>query len=283
MTGFAKIALLALALLLAASHAGWAEDKKPGDVFKDCDECPEMVVVPAGSFIMGSEKGLKGRELPLTKVTIAKPFAIGKYEVTFDEYLACHAAYGCPKKPEDYRKWGMGRRPVHSLTFPQMQAYGAWLTRRTGHKYRMPSEAEWEYAARAGTTTEYWFGDKMLQGQVNCRGCGTVFSNYRTAPVGTFKPNPWGLYDMDGNLVELVADCWNPSHEGAHTDGTARTDGNCNSRVGKGGGWYYLSRVARSASRVRDDIRIGSDKFGFRVVREIDPAPAPASMPPAQR
>jgi formylglycine-generating enzyme required for sulfatase activity len=258
--------------LLLVLIAGWAvpalaADLAPGTVFRDCDLCPELVAIAPGSFTMGSTE--RAGEQPLVNVTIAKPFALGRYETTFDEFDACVDAGGCAKKPFD-RDWGRGRRPVHTVTLAEIEQYLAWLGTRSGKRYRLPSESEWEYATRAGSTTDYWFGDTMVAGEVNCRDCGTEWSNVKTAPVGTFKPNPWGLYDVHGNLTEIVADCWNPTHKGAPTNGAARTDGDCKSRVLKGGAWYYNPKAARAAWRARNDARVASYVFGFRVLRELD-------------
>jgi len=246
-----------------------AADHKVGDVFQDCEHCPSLTVVPSGKFVMGSEKEGRPAEMPLVDVTIAKPFAIGRFEVTFDEYDFCNEQGGCDIKPFD-RGWGRGTRPVHTVTFEQIQQYLRWISKTTGKTYRLPSEEEWEYAARAGTTTEYWFGDVMIAGEVNCRDCATEWSNVKSAPVGSFKPNPWGLYDVHGNEFEIVQDCWNETHVGAPTDGSALMTGECGSHVSKGGAWYYLPKVARSASRARNDARVASYIFGFRVVRELD-------------
>ena len=235
--------------------------------FRDCARCPELVAVPAGSFVMGSDKGEK-YEKPAHPVAIAKPFAIGRFEVTFDEWAYCVEEKGCFEVPDDHL-WGRERRPVINLTFDDMVRYTQWLSRKTGHKYRLPSEAEWEYAARGGTGTEYWWGDAVGQGQANCRECGTEWSGKMSAPVGSLKPNPWGLYDTAGNVWEWVADCWVPSHEGAPADGSARTMGDCGNRVTRGGSWYYFSKLSRSAYRYKNDVRIKSYNIGFRVLREL--------------
>lgn len=253
--------------LFAISPAQAADPAVPGAVFRDCEKiCPELVVIPAGTFVMGSDEKAESPRIP---VAIAKPFALGRFETTFDEFDACVEAGGCAKKPFD-RDWGRGRRPVHTVTLAEIEDYLAWLGKTTGKRYRLPSEEEWEYAARAGTTTDYWFGDIMIAGEVNCRDCATEWSAVKSAPVGSFRPNPWGLYDVHGNLNELVADCWNPNHKGAPTDGSARTDGDCKSRVFKGGAWYYNPRASRSSWRARNDARVPSYVYGFRVLRELD-------------
>lgn len=252
---------------ITATPASAAEALKPGDIFRDCNGCPEMVVIPAGNFVMGSVKGRK-RELPRALVTIPDPLGVGRYEVTFDEWAQCHADGGCEKIPTD-RGWGRGKRPVMSVTLKEVQAYMSWLSKKSGHTYRLPSEAEWEYAARAGTPTEYWWGDDMGKGFANCRGCGTEWSGVKSAPIGKFKPNPWGLYDVHGNVLEMVSDCWQNNLVGVPTDGSPRTGAKCTNRVVKGGAWYYLSKVSRAASRARNDARVYSYFIGFRVFREI--------------
>ena len=266
---FSKLAaFVATAAIWVAADVASAKDLKPGTVFKDCDECPEMVVLPTGSFQMGSAKG-KIREKPIQKVTIAKPLAAGKYEVTFEEWDACHKAGGCTKNVFD-RDWGRDRRPVMNVLYTDIHEYTAWLSKKTGHAYRLPSEAEWEYATRAGTSTEYWWGDEMKKGNANCRECGTQWGGFQTAPVGSFKPNPWGLYDVHGNVLEYVEDCWTKSHNKLALDGTPKKTKKCQSRVVKGGAWYYLPKVSRSASRVRNDTRVFSYFIGFRVFREMN-------------
>jgi formylglycine-generating enzyme required for sulfatase activity len=216
---------------------------------------------------MGSHKGLK-RELPITKITIAKPFAVGRYEVTFNEWDACHDAGGCKKRPFD-RHWGRGNRPVIDILHSEAVEYTVWLSKLTGKHYHLPSESEWEYATRAGTTTEYWWGDDIGQGLANCRKCGTVWSGIKSAPVGSFEQNPWKLYDVAGNVLEYAADCYVDSLAGIPTDGSPRVVPGCKNYTVRGGAWYYLPKVSRSASRARNDARVFSYFIGFRVVRDI--------------
>ena len=160
---------------------------KPKDTFKDCDTCPEMVVVPAGEFMMGSNDG-QADEKPVHKVTIAKPFAVGKFEVTFAEWDACVAAGGCKHKPDD-EGWGRGKRPVINVSWDDItKEYLPWLSRKTGKTYRLLTEAEWEYAARAGSRAKYAWGDEIGKNSANCDGCGSHWDNKQTAPVGSFQP-----------------------------------------------------------------------------------------------
>ena len=204
--------LTVLAALVWLPGAEAAENLKPGNSFRDCKGCPEMVVIPASDFLMGSNKGRK-RELPRTRITIPRALAVSRYEVSFDEWEVCHAEGGCKKIPTD-RGWGRGKRPVMSITLAEIREYMAWISKKTGRRYRLPSEAEWEYAARAGSTTEYWWGDEMGKGFANCRKCGTQWSGVKSAPVGRFKANAWGLFDVHGNVLEMVTDCWHKTLEG---------------------------------------------------------------------
>ena len=257
--------------------AGLADAKplKPGDFFRDCPECPELAVVPAGEFDMGSTKG-KPRELPIRKLRVARPFAIGRYEVTFAEWDACNADGGCAQRPFD-RGWGRGRRPVINVVYAEILDYMKWISAKTGETYRLPSEAEWEYATRAGSKTEYWWGDDVGKGRANCRRCGTEWSGVKSAPVGSFEKSPWGLYDVHGNVLEMVADCWFESHSRAPADLSTRDEPDCANRVVKGGAWYYLPKVSRSASRARNHAKVFSYFIGFRVLREIKPEAKPAA------
>ncbi len=233
----------------------------PGKVIRDCRGCPEMVVIPAGSFMMG---GLI--ETPVHRVRV-KAFAIGKYEVTFAEYDACVAAGGCNgHRPKD-EGWGRGRRPVINVSWNHAKAYVSWLSRKTGKRYRLPSEAEWEYAARAGTTTAYHWGDGIGRNNANCGGCGSRWDNRRTAPVGSFRPNRFGLHDVLGNLTEWVEDCWHPNYSGAPSDGRAWTSAGCGKRIFRGGTFGSKPLTIRSASRFGYDPALRGSIAGFRVAR----------------
>lgn len=208
---------------------------QPGKVFRDCPECPEMVVVPAGAASLAS-----GRN-----VTIAAPFAVGKFEVTFAEWDACVVQVGCSHRPDD-RGWGRGRQPVMNVNWDDALQYVAWLSRKTGKSYRLLSEAEWEYAAQAGSGREV----AVTQGanEANCSGCGSRWDNRRTAPVGSFAPNAFGLHDMLGNVWEWTAESY---------------------RVLRGGSWNTHPEDTRSASRFRFNTDLHLDINGFRVARTL--------------
>ena len=263
---YAWVSLTAGALTVSSREL--VKHREVGTVFKDCVVCPEMSIIPSGTFMIGSTKGRK-RELPVSKITITKSLAVSRYEVTFDQWDACFNSGGCSKKPSD-RGWGRDSRPVINILLTDIDEYVTWLTKKTGHIYRLPSESEWEYAARAGSQTEFSWGDQMQTGAANCRGCGTKWSGIKSAPVGQFKPNAWGLYDVHGNVFEYVADCWSNDHYNIPRDGVAKKTANCLSKVIKGGSWYYLPKVSRSASRVRNDKRVFSYFIGFRVFRELE-------------
>ncbi|WP_136679903.1 SUMF1/EgtB/PvdO family nonheme iron enzyme [Neptunomonas sp. XY-337] len=225
---------------------------------------PHMVILPAGSFTMGDSAG-KGddNEKPTLTVTIEKPFALAKYEVTFAEYDQFAQATG-RKLPAD-EGWGRGQQPVINVSWNDAQAYTQWLAAQTGQPYRLPSEAEWEYAARAGTTTAYWWGDELSSAHAVCDGCGTQWDGKQPAPVGSVKESPWGLHDMSGNVDEWVQDCYTSSYNGHPTDGSARLSGNCQSRVMRGGSWFDIDRVIRPASRYRHPLNATRNTWGFRV------------------
>lgn len=238
---------------------------KAGRTFKDCDECPEMVVVPSGSFMMGSLGSEEWRrdERPRHRVYINYPLSVGVYEVTFAEWDACVDDGDCDGyRPRD-EGWGRGNRPVVNVNWKDAQSYVGWLSAKTGYRYSLLSESEWEYVARAGTTTPYHYGWTISANQVN-------FSSGRaTLPVGSFSPNAWGVYDMHGNVSEWVQDCWNKSYEGAPTDGSAWESGNCAERVKRGGSWHYGPIFTRSANRDRSTPVNRSSTIGFRVARRF--------------
>lgn len=264
--------LLFLILLVASAAAGMratiaqpAATPKPGEVFRDCTDCAEMVVVPAGEFDMGG--GELPFEKPQHKVTIANPFAIGRSEVTFDEWDLCYSAGGCKNRPGDHG-WGRGKRPVIDVSWDDAKGFVAWLSRSSGKNYRLPSEAEWEYAARAGTVSAYWWGRDVGKGNANCEGCGGS-PTPSTTPSRSFRPNAFGLYDTSGNAAEWVEDCWNDSYRNAPRDGSVWTSGDCQLRVLRGGSFASKPNLVRSTSRFRYDRDVRYYANGFRVVRDL--------------
>ena len=261
--------IVIISLLVATLVAGLAAaaDRQPGDIFRDCSTCPELVVVPAGRYVMGDNRSRFPAERPAHLVTIAQPMAVGRFEVTFDEWQVCLAEGGCAKNPDDHH-WGRGRRPVVNISWPEAVGYTRWLSRKTGKTYRLPTEGEWEYVARAGTTTEYWWGDEPGLNRADCRNCGLEIS-HQSVPVGSFAANPFGLFDVHGNVWEWVQDCWNPSHAGAPSDGSARLAGDCRERVTRSGSWYYVNTNVRSAYRSKFPADAFSYGIGIRVIREL--------------
>ena len=281
--GVSTLAVVCL-LLLACVWSGSAAQERSlpanpqvGERFRDCAACPEMIVVPAGSFLMGSppdEEGRYGDEGPQHAVTIAQPFAAGVYEVTFAEFDAClaDADSGCVRWPSA-SGWGRGRRPVVDVNWADARSYAEWLSERTGERYRLLSEAEWEYAARAGTTTPFHTGATISTDDANYRRRdGTARG--RTLPVGSFDANAFGLHDMHGNVWEWVQDCWHNGYAGAPKDGSAwelpvGADRECSVRVLRGGTWDEGPWLLRSAYRGRAQAEIRASQAGFRVARTL--------------
>ncbi len=229
---------------------------------------PEMVTIPAGSFRMGCVSGIDciDSQKPVHSVRIAS-FELSKYEVTFEEYDAFTDATS--RERADDEGWGRGRRPVINVSWHDAVAYTQWLSSQTGESYRLPSEAEWEYAARAGSTTWYSWGNDIGINRANCDGCGSRWDDRETAPVGSFRSNRWGLYDMHGNVREWVQDCWNYSYRGAPADGSAWESRDCSYRVLRDGSWNYIPWGLRSACR--SGFKTGSrlNYNGFRVARSF--------------
>jgi formylglycine-generating enzyme required for sulfatase activity len=241
---------------------------KSNDSFRECArDCPEMVVVPAGEFVVGSSK--VANEGPQHKVVFAKPFAVSKFEVTFEEWDVCAAHDYCPFA--DDNGWGRGRQPVMGVNWEEAQLFVAWLSRATGKPYRLLSEAEWEYAARAGTQTTYSWGDDIGIGNANCVGCGGKGEVYRPAPVGSLDPNRFGLYDMHGNVWEWVQDCYQKDYQGAPSDGLAWTVEDCRKRVVRGGSFSWPPFNIRSAFRDGYGAHGRSPDLGIRVGRTLTP------------
>lgn len=289
-----------------------------GSVFRDCTSCPEMVVVPAGTFVMGSPESEKGRlravydergtavrwtwvderelqveegerlvavEGPQRYVTFQSPFAVGIYEVTFDEWDACARAGGCGGVIPDNEGWGRGRRPVINVNWDEAQAYVRWLSNETGHEYRLPSEAEWEYVARAQTETARYWGESSseqcryangadalaLAANPDWRTVSCSDGHLGTSLAGSYEANAFGLYDVLGNVWEWTQDCWNERYSGGPVDGSAWESGDCSTRVQRGGGWGSQPEQLRSANRVRESPGQRFNNTGFRVARSVSP------------
>jgi formylglycine-generating enzyme required for sulfatase activity len=232
---------------------------------RDCQVCPELVLIPVGTMTMGAADGF-AFETPLREVTIAKPFYIGRREVTFDEWDACLAEGGCQYRPGD-RGQGRGLRPAVDLDWNDAQAFVIWLTRKTGKNYRLPTEAEWEYAARAGTKSAFYWGPAIEKDRANCAGCNSQPLN-QAVPTGTFPANAFGLLDMAGNAAEWVEDCWEDSYRNAPRDGSAVKKPDCRERVLRGGSFNNDQRFVRTAARFKYDFDVRYYTNGFRVVRE---------------
>ena len=278
---------MTLALLVILSSHAKAQEKQGdasttgGRVFRDCPVCPEMVVVPAGEFMMGSpesERGRGGNEGPQRKVAI-RAFAMGKFEVTFAQWDACAAEGGCKHRPHD-ETWGRGTRPVINVSWHDATDFVAWLARKSGKTYRLPTEAEWEYAARGitkasaphppfstGTTINY----KQANYDANFTyGDGKMgLFRQKTVEVGRFPRNAFGLHDMHGNVWEWVQDCYKDSYRDAPTDGSAVVSPDCRLRILRGGAWNYFPQLLRSAYRYATAPEIRLDIAGFRVARSL--------------
>jgi formylglycine-generating enzyme required for sulfatase activity len=235
--------------------------------FKECETCPVMVALPEGRFSMGSTNG-PGSEQPVREVTIGQSFAIGKYEVTVAEWKACSRAGACRDigDPEP----GDTERPMQNVSWPDAQAFTAWLSSTTGMTYRLPSEAEWEYAARGGKSSKFWWGDSLLKGQANCSDCQDDWDRKKPSSIGAFDANPFGLHDMNGGVAEWVVDCWIANYRSAPSDASARVNNSCPQRVLRGGSWRSKSNGLTSSSRFYYDSQVRYYTNGFRVVRELN-------------
>ncbi|MCP3387360.1 SUMF1/EgtB/PvdO family nonheme iron enzyme [Bradyrhizobium sp. CCGB12] len=217
---------------------------------------PEMIPIRGGSFAMGSNDD--PTERPVHQVTI-KPFSIGKYPVTVQEWNECAAAKGCA-----FTATGKDDAPINNVSWTDAQQYVVWLAQATKKPYRLLSEAEWEYAARGGTQTKYWWGDRLQPGMAGCKDCGDLAAE-QPAKVGSFKPNPFGLYDMGGGIDQWVEDCWHRTYQGAPSDGSAWSSADCSSHVLRSGSWKNDSRYVRSSNRDGYDTNVRYPTHGFRV------------------
>ena len=255
-----------------AAGEGNAEAPKPGVEFRDCASgCPAMIVIPAGRFSMGSpedDADARADERPRHEVTIADPIAVSKFETTFEEWDACAGAGACPRVPD---RWGRGRMPVINVSWNDATQYAAWLSRVTGKRYRLLTEAEFEYASRAGAVGRYLSGDAPGGGEANCDSCGSRWDLRQTAPVGWFMPNAFGLYDMHGNVWEWVEDKWHDNYDSAPKDGSAWASGDPDYRVARGGSWRNDTTYVRAAAREKRNVNVRFDTLGFRVGRTLGP------------
>ena len=292
-----------LMLCVGAAHGSESEDASKPQIFHDALRDgglgPRMVAIPPGRFRMGCDRGdvkphpcPKGRS-PAHEVHIVQPFAMSKYETTFDDYDRYLQAKGSGRHDEAHDQgWGRGRRPVVNVTWRDAVGYAEWLSAQTGGRYRLPSEAEWEYAARAGSDTTWSWGDEMLPNRANCADCGSRWDGESTAPVGSFPANAWGLHDMLGNAHEMLLDCLHANYKEVPTDGSPRTEpgrgwfifrngfggveenGDCSAQAARGFSWVhsssdFLTLSSRGYVRAKEYGPI----WGFRVVRE--------NLPPA--
>ncbi|MDH3658745.1 MAG: SUMF1/EgtB/PvdO family nonheme iron enzyme [Alphaproteobacteria bacterium] len=259
----------------------------PASPFHDCPHCPEMVVIPGGGFLMGSADGEPGRsrnEGPQRRVEI-RSFALGKYEVTFADWRTCIEGGGCSHQPE----MGAGetdRHPVSNVSWHDVRGYVAWLSAETGETYRLPSEAEWEYATRGGENARFFWGDDVAQAcdyangydqtslkkfdyALNALTCDDGHAG--TAPVGSFAPNGFDLHDLSGNVWEWVEDVYHDTYRGAPEDGSAWISGDDAVRVLRGGSWNFIASSLRSAKRDWEEPIFRSNTTGFRVARDLGP------------
>ena len=228
----------------------------------------EMVEIPGGTFRMGDLSGEGDDvELPVHSVTVSS-FWMGKHEVTFLQWDACVADGGCGGYSPDDSGFGRGNRPVIWVSWDDIQEFIVWLNRKTGGGYRLPTESEWEYAARAGSESKYSWGDEIGVNRANCAGCGSQWDNRETAPVGSFPANAWGLHDMHGNVWEWVEDCRNRNYRGAPVDGSAWLSGGCGQRVIRGGSASLVPWLLRSSFRNRGDRSVRGPDLGFRLARD---------------
>jgi formylglycine-generating enzyme required for sulfatase activity len=235
--------------------------------FKDCPACPRLVALPRGAFTMGGSS-IDQTEQPAHLVRLESPFAIGKYEVTVREWNACVEDGGC-ERAALYASPNP-KAPIRDVSWDDAQQYVKWLSTASGEPYRLPSEAEWEYAERGGTSTRYWWGDQMATGKANCKDCGPPWQVDEPANAGSFEPNPYGLYDMNGSVWEWVQDCWHNSFSQAPGDAVAWEDQpNCSARVLRGGSWRDSAPYMVSSTRSSADAGRRHSQNGFRVARDI--------------
>jgi formylglycine-generating enzyme required for sulfatase activity len=244
--------------------------EQPSRTFRDTllggGTAPVMVELRADSFTMGSgATSPRFEERPRHRVRLSR-FAISKHEVTFEQYDRFVQATGRARPADE--GWGRGKRPVINVSWQDAVAYSQWLSAQTGAHYRLPTEAEWEFAARAGSNKRFWWGNEVGENHANCFDCRGQWSGSETARVGSYAMSPFGLHDMAGNVMEWVQDCFQPGYANAPLDGSAVVTGDCSSRVVRGGSYSSPADLLRSASRDKRAPGVQLDNLGFRVVRQ---------------
>jgi formylglycine-generating enzyme required for sulfatase activity len=239
--------------------------KPVSKTLQDCELCPILVPIPAGTFRMGMEKG-DPQAMPAHEVKV-RAFALGSTPVTVAEWKACLAEKGCGALPR--MAVASDRTPIHNVSWDDAKQYLAWLSKKTSKKYRLPSEAEWEYASRAGTATRYWWGDEIGVALADCVRCGGEHNPRAPLPVASFRPNPFGLHDMNGSVAQWTEDCWVGNYAGAPVDGSAR-EGKCSVRTLRGGSFRGDEKTIASAARNSYDASVRYLENGFRVARDLD-------------
>jgi formylglycine-generating enzyme required for sulfatase activity/class 3 adenylate cyclase len=244
-----------------APTEGAKESSSPATVLPTAQPIPEMVSIPGGTFSMGSDDDPS--EKPVHHVLI-KSFAISKFPVTVREWNACVAAKSC-----SYAATGENDTPVTNLSWTDTQQFVQWLSNVTQKPFRLPTESEWEYAARGGTKGKFWWGDKLENDMANCKGCNEPYESSQPLKVGSFKPNPFGLYDMGGNINQWVADCWHKNYQGAPSDGSAWVESDCPSYVIRSGSWKNDPSYVRPSNRDHYDANVRYPTHGLRVARTL--------------
>ncbi|WP_415869908.1 formylglycine-generating enzyme family protein [Burkholderia ubonensis] len=233
---------------------------------RDCPACPAMLAVSPGTFAMGSNSG-DPSEKPAHRVTLDHSYALAKYVVTVAQWNTCRDAGACPRLPGDSNT--APNAPVRDLSWDDAQQYVKWLSKISGKSYRLPTEAEWEYAARGGTATRYWWGNDMRPGNANCKDCGPPWRAEAPDNVGSFAANPLGFYDMGGGVWEWVSDCWHNSYKNAPADGRSWDEPNCQVRVIRGGSWRDGASYMPVSTRFKYDSSVRYSANGFRVARDL--------------
>lgn len=253
-----------LCICLATPSAAAKEKSAPKNAYLEQITGMEFVAIPGGTFVMGNSQDEAAS--PTRQVTV-KPFLLGRYEVTFDQYSKFCDATG--RQLPSANGWGVEKRPVINVSKQDAVDFTKWLSEKTGKNFRLPSEAEWEYAAHGGTKTKFPWGDEIGKNRANCNGCGSKWDNQMTAPVGSFPPNGYGLHDVTGNVYEWCLDAYHKDYSGAPSDGSAwLNDAQKDDDINRGGSWFQSANEVAIARRCWDNAGRKSKEYGFRVLLE---------------